>query len=80
MLITSAISERYRQEWIDTKKGKKVEVYEKELKGKEARRLIKLSSYALEAIERLEKQLKQYCRFNPKGLLIPVYKNGEIAE
>ena len=37
-----------------------------------------MSSYALEAIERLEKQLKQYCKFNPKGLLIPVYKNGEF--
>lgn len=78
LLITSAISERYRQEWIDTGKGKKIEVYEKELKGKERKRLIKLSSYALEAVEQLERQLKQYCRHNPKGLLLPVYKNGEF--
>jgi len=77
LLITSAISERYRQEWIETGKGKKIEVYEKELKGKERKRLIKLSSYALEAVEQLEKQLEQYCRSNPKGLLLPIYKNGE---
>lgn len=77
LLITSAIAERYRQEWIETGKGKKIEVYEKELKGREHKRLIKLSEYALEAIARLEKQLEHYCRYNPNGLLLPVYKNGE---
>lgn len=77
LLITSAVSERYRQEYIDTGKGKKVEVYEKELKGKEPKRLIKLSDYALEAIDQLERQLEEHCRYNPKNLLLPIYKSGE---
>lgn len=78
LLITSAISERYSQTWLETGQGKKIEVYEKELKGKEPKRLVKLSRFAIEAIEQLEKQVRKYCKYNPKGLLLPVYKNGEF--
>lgn len=78
LLITSAVSERYRQEYIDTGKGKKIEIYEKELKGKEPKRLAKISDYALEAIDQMERQLQEHCRYNPKNLLFPIYKNGEF--
>lgn len=78
LLITSAVSERYRQEYIDTGRGKKIEIYEKELKGKEPKRLAKISDYALEAIDQMERQLQEHCRYNPKNLLFPIYKNGEF--
>lgn len=77
ILINTAISERFTETFLETGKGKKYELYEKELKGKEGRRLLKISDYSMEAIEQLERQLEQLCKHNPRGLLMPIYKNGE---
>ena len=74
--IDSSVAERYTQEWLETGQGKKFERYEKELKGREKSRLLKLSKYAIEAIDKLERQLEHLCRYNPHGLLLPQYKDG----
>lgn len=81
IVLRSALAYRISDEWDKTGKGKKYELYEKTLKhkGKDEFRIVKLSKYGLEAVEQLETQLIAWCQSNPKGLLLPNYRNGEYC-